>query len=45
MSSPYAAGGPATATNIQLRCRAHNVYEAELFFGNDVVREERAQWE
>jgi hypothetical protein len=30
---PYAAGGPATAGNIQLRCRAHNAYEAEEFFG------------
>ena len=29
---PYAAGGPATAANIELRCRAHNVYEASLFF-------------
>ena len=41
---PYAAGGAATMENIQLRCRAHNVYEAELFFGTDVVREERACW-
>jgi len=30
---PYAAGGPATAENIQLRCRAHNGYEADLYFG------------
>lgn len=30
---PYAAGGPATAENIQLRCRAHNGYEAERKFG------------
>ena len=29
---PYAAGGAATAANIELRCRAHNVYEASLFF-------------
>ena len=41
---PYAAGGAATTENIQLRCRAHNVYEAELFFGTDLVREERARW-
>jgi hypothetical protein len=26
---PFAAGGPATVDNLQLRCRAHNVYEAE----------------
>jgi hypothetical protein len=30
---PYALGGEATAENIALRCRAHNVYEAELIFG------------
>ena len=30
---PYALGGDKTATNISLRCRAHNVYEAERVFG------------
>jgi hypothetical protein len=30
---PYAAGGVATADNIELRCRGHNAYEAELFYG------------
>ena len=30
---PYAAGGDATADNIELRCRAHNTHEARLFFG------------
>jgi 5-methylcytosine-specific restriction endonuclease McrA len=30
---PYAAGGAATAANIELRCRAHNAYEASLFLG------------
>jgi hypothetical protein len=30
---PWARGGPATADNIQLRCRGHNGYEAELDFG------------
>src|SRR5262249_47686386 len=30
---PYAAGGRATVENIQLRCRAHNSYEAEAFYG------------
>jgi 5-methylcytosine-specific restriction endonuclease McrA len=29
---PYAAGGTAEAQNIQLRCRAHNLYEAEQYF-------------
>lgn len=28
---PYAAGGLATTANIELRCRAHNTYEAALF--------------
>jgi hypothetical protein len=37
--APYAAGGAATAENIQLRCRAHNQYEARLFFGDAFVRE------
>jgi hypothetical protein len=30
---PYAAGGAATVENIELRCRAHNVHEAEEYFG------------
>jgi hypothetical protein len=32
---PHAVGGVATVDNIQLRCRAHNGYEAELFYGKD----------
>jgi hypothetical protein len=31
---PYAAGGLTATANIELRCRAHNAYEASLFFGN-----------
>jgi hypothetical protein len=30
---PYAIGGEPTVGNISLRCRPHNVYEAELVFG------------
>jgi hypothetical protein len=30
---PRAAGGKATIENIQLRCRAHNGHEVDLFFG------------
>jgi len=30
---PDAAGGRATVENIQLRCRAHNGHEVDLFFG------------
>jgi hypothetical protein len=37
--APYATGGAATADNIQLRCRAHNQYEARLFFGDMFLRE------
>lgn len=36
---PYAEGGKAAAENIQLRCRAHNQYEAEQWFGPLMVRE------
>lgn len=31
---PFAAGGEATEENIELRCRAHNAHEAELYFGS-----------
>ena len=30
---PYALGGEATVDGIALRCRAHNQYEATLYFG------------
>ena len=30
---PYAAGGKPTAENIQLRCRTHNGYEIDVFYG------------
>jgi 5-methylcytosine-specific restriction endonuclease McrA len=36
---PFADGGQATADNIQLRCRAHNAYEADQYFGHSLVRE------
>jgi hypothetical protein len=38
---PFARAGEATVGNIQLRCRAHNAYEAELSFGSFVLREHR----
>ena len=41
---PFAAGGAADASNIHLRCRAHNQYEADLFFGVDAVRESPVLW-
>lgn len=38
---PYGAGGATTVDNLQLRCRQHNQYEAEVYFGptDAVVRE------
>lgn len=30
---PFAAGGPPTVANIQLRCRRHNDHEARAYFG------------
>jgi 5-methylcytosine-specific restriction endonuclease McrA len=36
---PYADGGPTTAENLQLRCRAHNEYESERWFGPFLARE------
>ncbi len=41
---PSAAGGATTADNLELRCAAHNRYEAEQYFGQGFpmfVREER----
>ncbi|PYR55931.1 MAG: hypothetical protein DMF85_18120 [Acidobacteria bacterium] len=41
---PFADGGLSVAQNLQLRCRAHNAYEAEQWFGPLVVREVPAPW-
>jgi 5-methylcytosine-specific restriction endonuclease McrA len=44
---PYAEGGATTAENLELRCRAHNVYESERWFGvseEDLAREARASY-
>lgn len=41
---PFAAGGGPDASNIELRCRAHNLYEAKLFFGAEMVRESHGLW-
>ena len=30
---PFEVGGPPTIENIALRCRAHNQYEADIYFG------------
>ncbi len=34
---PFARGGPATAANLSLRCRAHNALAAERDFGRDFM--------
>ena len=36
-------GGEATVANVSLRCRAHNLYEAELAFGPEVVNSPRGE--
>ena len=38
---PYGVGGEPTVENIQLRCRAHNAYEGELFYGHGRPMERR----
>jgi hypothetical protein len=42
---PFAIGGRSTLENIQLRCRAHNDYEAQRFFGpaREHVRKEETE--
>jgi 5-methylcytosine-specific restriction endonuclease McrA len=42
---PFAAGGETSVKNLELRCRAHNQYEADRYFGPSqvpLVREGRA---
>ena len=41
---PFAEGGQTTVDNLELRCRAHNAYEAEQWFGPFVVREVGEVW-
>ena len=36
---PFADGGAATVENLELRCRPHNAYEVDRWFGSDLVRE------
>lgn len=40
---PFAAGGASDRDNIELRCRAHNGYEARLFYGRAFEKEVRAK--
>lgn len=39
---PVAAGGLATVENLQLRCRAHNQYEAVMYFGESACGRSKA---
>jgi hypothetical protein len=41
---PFAEGGPTTVDNLELRCPAHNSYEAERWFGPLLVRETGGAW-
>ena len=44
---PFADGGETTSSNIELRCRAHNAYEAEQWFGpprEPLLREQRSEY-
>jgi hypothetical protein len=36
----HSPGGGSIEDNIQLRCRAHNQYEADLFFGEPFIARE-----
>jgi hypothetical protein len=42
---PSARGGPTNTANLQLRCRAHNAYQAETDFGPWIVREPQVAYE
>ncbi|HXC52161.1 MAG TPA: hypothetical protein VN634_14840 [Candidatus Limnocylindrales bacterium] len=39
--APFAMGGPPTPGNIELRCAAHNQYQADLDFGRDFMDAKR----
>ncbi len=39
---PYGQGGDHSPANIQLRCRAHNLYEAERVYGKEVMERYRS---
>ena len=44
---PFADGGATSADNLELRCRAHNTYEAERWFGapiEDLLRDAGASF-
>jgi hypothetical protein len=42
---PFAAGGETSEANVELRCKSHNQYEADLFFGPLTAREARMDFD
>jgi 5-methylcytosine-specific restriction endonuclease McrA len=38
---PYAQGGEATISNLRLRCRTHNLFEAERLYGLGFMDQKR----
>ena len=42
-AQPFARGGQATPSQLRLRCRAHNQFEAERTYGKDFMRHKREQ--
>jgi hypothetical protein len=40
---PYALGGASSTSNLRLRCRAHNLFEAGRIFGAEFMRQFGAQ--
>lgn len=40
-AEPFARGGSAHVSNVRLRCRAHNQYEADRAFGAEFMRRKR----
>jgi len=40
---PFAMGGEHAAKNIELRCQAHNQYEAEIAYGQSFMDDRRAR--
>jgi len=43
--TPFAEGGETVEHNLELRCRAHNAYEAEQHFGSLFAREAHASYD
>jgi hypothetical protein len=39
--TPFGREGPHTVENVELRCRAHNQYEAELEYGKELMAKRR----